>query len=433
MSESSSATVDGSQESIAHQIRRRVSVGDTDGAATIVRRLADTLTGRRVQRVVIGNDEYSLNSVNGRITFDDAEEVFFKFHVEEDEEDNVGEYYRASVLADHDLPVDVPVATSNRPGEQIVLYEIRDVPRMSDVCLEIERHDPGSARLPDPVLQARNHLDQRIGEVLTETVHVSANHDRPPAAVHQLFTNRMVDHDKRFPGGRLATWYMSQDGWEEIANARWKLNGVTYSSPLDSLIRRAYADLTPAKFVDAALVVAHGDDHQGNVWVVDGDPIELRLFDPAFASDDLPALLAMVKSTFHNVFAHPFWLYHPHLVDQESVKTQRRPGWIDVEAPYARLSPMRQQILDSIVDRSWIPLLRAMQRHELLPEDWRQTIRSALFLCPFLVTNLCSPDRPPPVRMLGLAHAVMMGSEPTGGTDPVATMLDRMTAALKDE
>ena len=37
----------------------------------------------------------------------------------------------------------------------------------------------------------------------------------------------------------------------------------------------------------------------------------LRLFDPAFAATDIPALLAPVKATYHNALAHPFWLYHP--------------------------------------------------------------------------------------------------------------------------
>ena len=70
-------------------------------------------------------DEYSLNSVSGRAVCSDGTTYFFKFHQEEGEQDNVTEYYRAQLLSDAGLPVEVPVAVVSTPGAQMVLYRLR--------------------------------------------------------------------------------------------------------------------------------------------------------------------------------------------------------------------------------------------------------------------------------------------------------------------
>jgi len=154
----------------------------------------------------------------------------------------------------------------------------------------------------------------------------------------------------------------------------------------------------------------------------EGTP-SLRLFDPAFAGTDVPALLALVKPTFHNVFAHPYWIYHPDEVLLSDVKVSRDGDEIDVTDPLS-MSPMRQQILDSITQEAWLPLLRAMKDRDVLPSNWRAIVRSALFLCPFLVTNLVAPNRSELLRTIGLGHALATGSEPKSGSDPLSDMLD---------
>ncbi len=59
----------------------------------------------------INRDQYSLNSLNGFFHSDGAE-FFFKFHQEDGEEDMKGEYYRAEIIADAGLPIDMPVLMS---------------------------------------------------------------------------------------------------------------------------------------------------------------------------------------------------------------------------------------------------------------------------------------------------------------------------------
>ncbi|MFX9532689.1 hypothetical protein ABTO68_19040, partial [Acinetobacter baumannii] len=57
--------------------------------------------------------------------------------------------------------------------------------------------------------------------------------------------------------------------------------------------------------------------HNANVWYEDdGSDTRLSFFDPAFAGENIPTLLAEVKTTFHNILAHPLWLYDPALAGE---------------------------------------------------------------------------------------------------------------------
>ena len=155
------------------------------------------------------------------------------------------------------------------------------------------------------------------------------------------------------------------------------------------------------------------------------------MFDPAFAGEHVPALLADVKATFHNVFAHPFWLYHPDEADRRFPSRSRvADGRIDVDHDW-ELTPLRRGFLDLKVEHVWRPLLAALPHRDLLPADWRRVVRLALFCCPTLVMNLragaahgATAGRSPAISALSFALAVMAGSEPEGGSDPFSRFLD---------
>jgi len=403
-------------------IRAAVVSGRLSDAADLTSPLVEALTGKGVTSITFTSDAYALNSVSGRFALNDGTELFFKFHVEDGEQDNVSEYYRASVLADAGLPVEVPVAISAEPGQQFVLYEIRNEPRMVDVCLDLDRSMGPAACLSAPMAEARRTLDRRIGEVLVETLHTDTNGGR--SSLHQLFHHRLTDSVGAFPGGRYASWYLNDPAFTSVANAHWTINGTSYAHTLAELVVQARDLMNPESFSGQPVVTAHGDDHHGNVWVIDaeGTP-SLRLFDPAFAGTDVPALLALVKPTFHNVFAHPYWIYHPDEVSLSDVTVFRDGDEIDVTDPLS-INPMRQQILASIAHEAWLPLLRAMKDRGVLPSNWRAIVRSALFLCPFLVTNLVAPNRSVLLRTIALGHALATGSEPKSGSDALTDMLD---------
>lgn len=417
---------DASGVGAAQRLQRLLRQGDVDAATAEVRTLLGELLADAVTAVRFTLDAYSLNSVSGTFDTVSGRSLFFKFHTEEGEEGEVGEYYRAELLAAAGIPVDVPVAHSTTPGSQIVVYAVRHEQRMADVCVALEREAGAAAVLPAGLERAQRELDRRIGEVAVATL----DDPTPGSAaisLHQLFHNRLVSGEA-FPGARYLNWYVSSPEYDALADLPWRIDGVDYDGPLRALVEGMERRLRPSVLAALPVVTAHGDDHQGNIWVV-GDLAapELKLFDPAFASGQVPALLAPVKATYHNVFAHPFWLYYPELVDGVSSEYGER---VVVSTPGSRLSPLRQALLDSLTDEVWVPLLRELRRRDLLPEDWRATVRAALAACPLLVTNLLAESRTENVRMLGLARVVQAASEPVNGDDPVSRWLDRLEEAL---
>lgn len=406
-----------------------LQAGDTTAARQLVVPLLSRLAGSDVTDLVFTTDEYALNSASGLVRFDDGQRRFFKLHAEDGEQEQVQEYYRAHLLARAGLPVEIPVAVNGTPGEQVVLYEVRTEPRMVDVCLDQERASRGEARLPEEWAEARRQLDRVIGEVLLATVRPGVA-ESAGASIHQLFHRRLAEPDGRLGGTRFSRFYADDPLWQRLARKRWRVGDVRYAIPLRDLVEEAAQALRPERLASGPVVTAHGDDHHGNVWCrrhEDGSSY-LSLFDPAFAGADIPALLALVKPTYHNALAHPWWLYHPAEVPERLVRETSHEVYL---AESWRLSPLRQAVLDSVVDQAWMPLMGELAHRGELPADWRRTVRLALMLCPLLVTNLTAASRGPRAALAGLLYVAMAGAEPEGGTDPLTRVLDRVEQAAE--
>jgi hypothetical protein len=179
-------------------------------------------------------------------------------------------------------------------------------------------------------------------------------------------------------------------------------------------------------------VTAHGDAHNANVWFeTDRATPHLTMFDPAFAGSHVPALLAEVKATFHNIFAHPTWLYEPQVAATRfQARAERRGDVLAIETDWA-LSPLRTAFLERKAMLLWRPLLAEMQARGALPADWRRLVKLALFCCPTLVMNLRANGTTgagahnPVSSAIGLGIAVMMGSAPMEGAgDALSAFLD---------
>jgi hypothetical protein len=220
--------------------------------------------------------------------------------------------------------------------------------------------------------------------------------------------------------------------WEVLADLEWTINGVSYRRTLRELFEQSYRLLDPHRLAELPVITSHGDAHNANVWMrrdERGQP-ELVLFDPAFAGKTIPALLGEVKATFHNIFAHPLWLYTPDLADKAfSVSAKVEGGRIVVTHDWA-LGELRAQFLALKRDRYWLPLLGRLHAMGALPDDWEETMRSALFCCPTLVMSQLV-GRSPAISLLGLAIAVMCGSEPEGpGDDVVAGLFTELRRSM---
>jgi Ser/Thr protein kinase RdoA (MazF antagonist) len=426
-------TVTDSADHPTARARALAKAGDYDGAGRVIAELVREAFGLAATTATINRDQYSLNSLNGIVAIGDGSEYFFKFHQEEGEGDTVAEYYRAETLREAGYPVDVPAFASREVGRQILLYRRRRDRRFADLCRAAELDGTiGTA----PLVRAQRALDCIIGERYLATLHSATGDEAAAEPVHRLFHARLVDPDapERL-GGRAARFYLDQPfqfpglntHWRDIGHRRWRINAVEYQGSLAGLFEESRQRLAPTNFAGAA-VVAHGDAHNANVWCEAAESAAPRLvfFDPAFAGSHVPALLAEIKATFHNIFAHPFWLYDAQLAAEKYRAAIRLRGEVlEVEHDW-RLSDLRTAFLDSKFRQVWRPLLTELKSRGMLPANWRRIIRCALFCCPTLVMNLRAGagDHNPVSSAIGLSVAIMAGSEPANGRDSLSAMLD---------
>lgn len=406
-----------------------------------VARLLSEETGVGFSHVAINDDRYSLNSVNGTAVDDNGRKLFFKFHTEEGEAETVGEYYKAHVLAEVGLPVDLPVKASSTPGRQFLLYAHRDDSKLADLCLKLETGQPAQFSTQE-VVAAQADLDQVVHDAALKSLA-----DPTPAsiseAIHQLFHHRLVtpgEVDRL--GGRYAEFYHGRQvcvagtelPWETFADLRWTINAVDYRHTLREMFERSFRLLDPQALARLPVLVSHGDAHNANVWArrdAQGR-LKLALFDPAFAGKAIPALLGEVKATFHNIFAHPLWLYTPELAERAyRVSAELDGGRIIVTHDWS-LSELRRQFLELKLAHYWRPMLLRLKSMGVMPDDWEAILRCALFCCPTLVmSQLAGPGRAPSVSLLGFAVAMMCGSAPEGGAgDSVSAFFEDLERAL---
>lgn len=416
---------------------RAVAQQDLARAEVLLKDFLEGLFDRGVRNLRINVDKYSLNSLNGFLELD-GRPCFFKFHQEEGEEEMRGEYYRADILAKAALPVDQPILSSTLPGEQILVYRRRSDPRFSDVLRGLDLS-------PDPQRIARAaaaeaELNNRLLEVAQATLHSITPEQAAAEPIHRLFHERLIDPvTGTYPAGRLASFYVNsifdlpgvRTDWATFSRAKLRLNGLPYERTIGELFDAAYTRLAPVRLADAGGITAHGDAHNANVWYERGPEADrLALFDPAFAGSDVPSLLAEVKSTFHNIFAHPLWLYDSEEAPSRfQVSVDLADGILNIEADW-QLGLVRERLLDAKSRHFWKPWLATLQNRGLLPVDWEEVVRLALFLCPTLVMNLrAGPEagrHNPQSSAIGWMVAVMAGSRPCMGEDLFTRFLDEI-------
>ncbi|MDE8345073.1 MAG: hypothetical protein POH28_02690 [Acidocella sp.] len=429
-----------SDEAVSHTaaIRELVRKGETNEACVALSAMIAKLFDLDVLDLVINADLYSLNSLNGSFRAE-TEKYVFKFHQEEGEEAMAGEYYRAGLLADAGLPVDMPVYVSALPGEQILLYRYRSDQRFADILRDLEYDDNQVEH--GKAVQAEMDLNRRLLDIYCRDLHSITAAQSVAEPIHQLFHARLVTRTKNsFPGGRYKEYYVGQAvslagvtlGWDNFATRKFVINGIRYRDTIDELFTAAQARLAPHALSDAGGVVAHGDAHNANIWYhrVAGN-VELQLFDPAFAGAHVPSLLAEIKATFHNILAHPFWLYDPvTAAGRFSADVTVSGNEICIDTDW-KLSAIRQDLLTAKAEYFWRPWLATLAQHGFLSSDWRHVIRLSLFLCPVLVMNLrAGATRHNQVSStIGFACAMMVGSEPEG-EDFISRFLDMIDPRL---
>ncbi|MDA9224656.1 hypothetical protein N9P17_07100 [Tateyamaria sp.] len=383
----------------------------------------------------INHDQYSLNSLNGFFQSNGIA-YFFKFHQEEGEEDMQGEYYRAEIVADAGLPIDMPIMMSTQPGEQILVYTKREDKRFSDVLLMLDKNPDDVAELR--AANAEKVLNQQILTVALRTLHPVTPQQVAEEPMHHLFFDRMVNlKTGQAPGGRYKDFYIDKEfefpgvklSWDEFSNASLVINGQRMQSTFDEIFKAAVQRLNPVNLADAGGFTAHGDAHNANVWYKKNSSTPtLSYFDPAFAGKHIPSLLAEAKATFHNVFAHPLWLYDSNdAVTNFQTETKYRDGNLFLDNDW-KLSRVRERLLEAKIEGFWRPFLKELAAREMLPATWQQTLRSALAMCPALVMNLRGgADRHSPgSSAIAFSMVGLCGSAPEGGSNLITDFFDQV-------
>jgi hypothetical protein len=420
---------------------RAVARNDTQRAEMILEKFISELFNIPTAELKINQDQYSLNSLNGFFTSGETK-YFFKFHQEEGEAEMRGEYYRADILARAGLPVDQPVHISTLPGEQLLVYKRRTDPRFSDVLFELDQR-PDKAAIARAVTAEAALNDHILACAQTSLKPITAE-ESSAEPIHRLFRERLIDQGTNaFPGGRYKRFYVGKrfdfpNGvsipWDDLKTARPVINGLEYSKSFGELFDLAYARYAPESLADAGGIVAHGDAHNANVWYERGETADhLTFFDPAFAGDKVPALVAEAKSTFHNIFAHPFWLYNPEMAAERfNATTRLESGRLLIETDW-RPSEIRQRLLATKAKHFWKPWLATLKTAALLPQDWETVIRIGLFLSPTLVMNLNAGEgaerHNPTSSAIGLSVALSAGAHPLTGTDMFTEFFDEIRPA----
>jgi hypothetical protein len=413
--------------------------GQWDQAAAIVASMIREQFALELDSVQIGRDDYSLNSVHGYARLRNGEEYFFKFHHEEDEEVTLEELYRGEVLREAGFPVDLPRYASRQIGRQLLLYRRRHEPRFAEVCANLDFRPLQEAA---PALRAQRELDELSCAIYLRTLHSASGHEIAREPIHQLFHHRLIDPEApEVIGGRARRFFWQRHfdiaGLHltdaQVRAVHWRINGIDYMDTIGDLLERSRVLLHPAGLARFGALTAHGDAHNANLWwdASAGDAPRLILFDPAFAGTQVSALLAEVKATFHNIYAHPYWLYHPaELASRYTVRARLAGSILQLTTDWSP-SALRLSFLREKAARLWRPLLQALASKALLAADWRSTLRCALFCCPTLVMDLCAGGaggHTPLSSALGLSIAVQCGSEPIAGAhDGVSDFLDEIT------
>ncbi len=398
----------------------RLAKSDQKMAAQGIKNFIESRFTLELERVEINQSEVSLNSVNGFLWTRGGTKLFFKFHAEEGETKTMDEMYNGKVLQKNGFPLVMPIYESTVAGEQFLIYPCIEVPTFFEVCREAENLKPGSEEM-DLLLKAEDWLNRTCWARVQDTIRMERASVVSQQPLWQLFTHRLVSKEGSLP--RIEQYYLGkivhlpkgqQMNFEAFSRLAWTINGRVYTQTLEAIIQQAKELVNPSIREQWPVCVAHGDDHNGNKFYFRDDPNPLRYFDPAFAGEAVPLLLAFVKTTFHDTFAHPLWLYSPDEAEPDlKLEFDIQEGNILVNHNWdlENQSCLRTKILESKMKYLWKPLFATLREKGWLWDEALEFVKKALFCCPFLVYNLIDNKRySPQMSLLALAFCVEMGS-----------------------
>lgn len=390
----------------------------------------------KISKLRIEQKDYSLNSVYGFITIN-KKEYFFKFHSEEGEEKTLKEYYLSDKLNKAGYPIIMPVYKSTKPGKQFLIYEKFRESNLFDLLDLMDRQYLGKKfydkKLLKKVIKLEQDFDKKIIKIALSTLKKASNKLVAKEELNQLFYRRLVAGNTT---PRLDLFYKNKKvllpsgetiKFENLKKLKWIINGIVYEETLEELINQAKKLLNPNRLEEHPVIIAHGDDHNGNKVITNQG---LIYYDPAFAGENQYALLSFVKTTFHDTLAHPLWLYSSKDFKLNlKMKLTSEYIIVNTDFDFEKSAPIRAKLLGIKLNNTWIPLIKELKKRKLLEKDYIDYIRKAFFTCPFLVFNLIDNTKyTPDQSIFALSQSVMIGSTSTNG--PMEEFFQKLEGAI---
>lgn len=313
------------------EIYRFLQEGDEGQARERLEAFVERQFGLVASALNFEQSAVSLNSFKG--TFEaSGTRYFFKTHIEEGGETR--EYVGAELLERAGYPIILPAFSCVDKGRELLVYPYIQDPSVFDLVNE-------GAPDFEALQSAQESYDKRLFEIYKETFK-EGEVEFP--SVQQLFYGRLN-------GPRFEQFY---------GESR------EFLRPLEQVIKCARAQLCPENQPQFT-VIGHGDAHNGNLFFTDEG---LKLFDPAYAGRMDP-FLDLAKPIFHNTFAR--WMYFPDRGTD--------------------LNDFERMFLDSKMQNVLRPLIAFLDERGVLPQDWEDRLRAALFCCCFLTVNLLDTSK----------------------------------------
>jgi len=323
-----------------------------------------------------------------------------------------------------------------------LIYEFVDQPTFYDAFGDIDEKFLETGKYDEKqknkLLEAEKEFCEISLEIAKKTLHFSDKKTVSEEDEWQLFYKRLVSDDLENKP-RVDLFYtgknvkipensknteISEINFDELKQYSWVINGKKYSENLDEIIESAKKIVNPNAQEQWATITAHGDDHNGNKFYFEGESPSLKFFDPAFAGENIPALLSFVKTTFHDTLAHPFYFYEPEKVEEKAeiyveIDTENRVVSINHKFTLEESAPFRVELLEIKKEKLWKPLIQEMKSKKFFPENSekdnfkneKEFIKKALFCCPFLCLNLIDSNKfSPKTSLFALSKAVELGT-----------------------
>ena len=263
------------------------------------------------------------------------------------------ELYNAELLESHGWPVLKPTAVSKAPGSQCILYPWHSSATVYSYVIQQEKQFLKGKKYTEDIsdfLSAFSSSIKRISTCMIDSIQTAPQSEQTSASIHQLFAHRLVS--KSGSSSRFQEFY-DNNFCKNLFTKKWSINGRQYPSVLNTLWEESAVLLEESASAQDPTVVAHGDEHFANQFY---DGRNITLFDPAFAGR-MPALLAPVKATAHNVFLHPLWYYETQDLNIKDALSAYEMSEDRISITHSwslkDRSPIRLDILQAYVNLLW--------------------------------------------------------------------------------